>query len=50
MDKIKKDIEKLREELNILLNDNDRYNDGKILEISQKLDTIICEYIKHKDE
>lgn len=51
MEKIQKDIEKLKSEINILIENIDRYSHGKILETSQELDKLICKYIKlyHKE-
>ncbi len=47
MEKTKEDMEKLREELKILLNNQDSYFEGKVLEVSQELDNLIYEYMNH---
>lgn len=47
MDNIKKNMEKLRQELNELLAKDDSYSQGRTLEVSQELDKLISDYINH---
>lgn len=47
MDKLEKAIERRREELNMLLDNTNCYNEGKALEVSQKLDKLIYEHMEY---
>lgn len=46
MKAIKKCMEELRNQLNELVDSIDSCSEEKVLEISQELDKVICEYIK----
>lgn len=46
MKAIKKRMEELRKQLNELVDGIDSCGEEKVLEVSQELDKVICEYIK----
>ena len=49
MKAIKKRIEELRKQLNELVDSIDSCSEENVLEVSQELDKVICEYIKAED-
>lgn len=47
--KIEEKMEEIRKQLINLINNKDSSSKEKILEVSQELDKVICEYIKLKN-
>lgn len=46
MDKLRKHMEKLRQELNRMLEDFDACDKERLLKVSRELDEVICKYIR----
>ncbi len=46
MKAIKKRMEELRKQLNELVDSVDSFSEEKVLEVSQELDKVICEYVE----